>query len=94
MGFLGAQVAGLRSQVGWLVAAQLQQRGGRGRYGVGGSASGAVGGAEGAERGSDGSEGSVGAGQGSDAAAGSAARVVAERSQVRRRASEESRTKL
>ncbi|KAK1077259.1 hypothetical protein LTR33_008236 [Friedmanniomyces endolithicus] len=89
MGFLGAQVAGLRSQVRWLVAAQLQQRGGRGRYGVGGSASGAVGGAEGAERGSDGSEGSVGAGQGSDAAAGSALRVVAERSQVRRRASEE-----
>ncbi|KAK0281982.1 hypothetical protein LTR35_007079 [Friedmanniomyces endolithicus] len=94
MGFLGAQVAGLRSQVGWLIAAQLQQRGGRGRYGVGGSAGGATGGAEGAERASNGSEGHAGAGQGSDAAAGSAARVVAERSQVRRRASEEGRTKL
>ncbi|KAK0272482.1 hypothetical protein LTR91_006204 [Friedmanniomyces endolithicus] len=94
MGFLGAQVAGVRSQVGWLVAAQLQQRGGRGTYGVGGSAGGAVGGAEGAERGSGGSEGSAGAGQGSDAAAGSAGRVVAERSQVRRRTSEEGRTKL
>jgi len=94
MGFLGAQVAGLRSQVGWLIAAQLQQRGGRGRYGVGGSTGGATGGAEGAERASNGSEGHAGAGQGSDAAAGSAARVVAERSQVRRRASEEGRTKL